>query len=89
MPRHQPSRVPLGRAVRQLREQRDLTIEGLAGMASMHWTYLSGIERGKENPTWDKLTDLASALDVPISELVLLAETINRGEQSAPHQPAR
>ncbi len=80
MPRQQPSRVPLGQAVRRLREERDLTIEGLAAEADVHWTYLSEIERGLANPTWDKLADIATALDVPISELVLLAEAIDRGE---------
>ena len=65
MPRQQPSRVPLGQAVRRLRDERDLTIEGLADAASVHWTYLSEIERGLANPTWDKLAGIATALDVP------------------------
>ena len=32
----------------------------------MHVTYLSGIERGKNNPSWTKLTGLATALDIPV-----------------------
>lgn len=46
--------------------------------------YLSEIERGLADPTWDKLADIAAALDVPISELVLLAEAIDRGETPVP-----
>jgi transcriptional regulator with XRE-family HTH domain len=69
-----PTRAALGRAVRRLRQDRGLSIETLAGDAGMHPTYLSGIERGKYNPTWDKLGGLARALNVPLSQLVAEAE---------------
>jgi transcriptional regulator with XRE-family HTH domain len=64
----------LGRTIRRLRGERDLTIEGLALDAGMHPTYLSGIERGRRNPTWNKLADLAEALEVPVSAIILDAE---------------
>jgi transcriptional regulator with XRE-family HTH domain len=51
-----------------------MTIEGLAHAADMHPTYLSGIERGVRNPTWSKLTDLASGLAVPLAQMVQDAE---------------
>jgi transcriptional regulator with XRE-family HTH domain len=35
----------------------------------MHPTYLSGIERGKRNPTWGKLCALADALGVPTATI--------------------
>ena len=44
-----------------------MTIEALAFAAPMHPTYLSEIERGLGNPTLEKLSGLASALDVPLS----------------------
>lgn len=69
-----PTRAALGRAVRSLRQDRGLSIETLAGEAGMHPTYLSGIERGKYNPTWDKLGGLAKALNVSLSQLVAEAE---------------
>ena len=40
----------------------------------MHPTYLSGIERGRRNPTWDKITSLAHTLDVSLAVLVQTAE---------------
>lgn len=64
----------LGRVIRRLRGERDLTIESLALDAGMHPTYLSGIERGVRNPTWNKLADLAEALEVPVSALIFDAE---------------
>ncbi len=64
-----PTNAELGCAIRRLRRDRRMTIEGLAHAADMHPTYLSGIERGLRNPTWSKLTDLAGALDVPVAEI--------------------
>jgi transcriptional regulator with XRE-family HTH domain len=71
-----PSRRALGRAVRRLRQERSLTIEALSGAADMHPTYLSGIERGLYNPSWEKLGKLAAALDVPLSAIVREAERL-------------
>lgn len=64
----------LGRTIRRLRGEREMTIESLALDAGMHPTYLSGIERGRRNPTWNKLADLAEALEVPVSAIILDAE---------------
>ena len=69
-----PSNAELGCAVRRLRRARKLTIETLAFAADMHPTYLSGIERGGRNPTWDKITSLARALKVSVGQLVESAE---------------
>jgi transcriptional regulator with XRE-family HTH domain len=69
-----PSNADLGCAVRRLRRARRLTIEALAFAARMHPTYLAGIERGVRTPTWDKITSVARALDVPVSTIVQAAE---------------
>ena len=64
----------LGAVIRVRRKERRQTIDDLANEAGMHPTYLSGIERGVRNPTWDKVSDLAEALDVPVSVLAREAE---------------
>lgn len=69
-----PTNAALGRAIRRLRKHRKLTIETLAHAADIHPTYLSGIERGVRNPTWNKLCSLAEALDTPISTVATEAE---------------
>jgi transcriptional regulator with XRE-family HTH domain len=69
-----PTNTDLGRAIRRLRREQRLTIETLALDAGLHPTYLSGIERGIRNPTWDKIGSLARTLDMPVSALVLTAE---------------
>ena len=69
-----PTNPELGRAIRRLRRARKLTIEALAHASDMHPTYLSGIERGRRNPTWSKLTSLAAGLEIPIIKIVEDAE---------------
>lgn len=69
-----PSADELGAAIRRLRTERELSVEKLAAAAGIHWTYLSGIERGIRNPTWKVLGSLARALGVPISEIARRAE---------------
>lgn len=64
----------MGRALRRLRRERRLAMRTLAFNAGMHPTYLSAIERGKRNPTWAKLNDLAEALEVPLARIVEVAE---------------
>jgi transcriptional regulator with XRE-family HTH domain len=65
-----PSNTDLGRAIRRLRRRARLTIDDLAHEARMHPTYLSGIERGIRNPTFEKLIGISQALQVPLSDIV-------------------
>lgn len=74
-----PTSAHLGTAIRRLRTERELTIEGLASSAGIHWTYLTGIERGQRNPTWKIIGLIADGLDVKVSELARQAEAIARG----------
>lgn len=67
-------RTDLGKAIRELRESRGLTLDALAAKAGMHTTYLSRIERAHSSPTWEKVTSLAEALDLPVSEIAEAAE---------------
>jgi transcriptional regulator with XRE-family HTH domain len=47
-----PTNANLGAAIRRLRHERGLTIESLAFASDIHPTYLSEIEQGNRNPTW-------------------------------------
>jgi transcriptional regulator with XRE-family HTH domain len=70
----QPTRTDLAKAIRELRTAHGLTLDTLAAKAGMHTTYLSRIERGHSSPTWEKLTGIAVALDLPISAIVAAAQ---------------
>jgi transcriptional regulator with XRE-family HTH domain len=63
-------RPALGRRVRTLREKQGLSQEQLAEAAQLHWTYVSGIERGRRNPSLNILGRLARALNVSLSKLL-------------------
>jgi transcriptional regulator with XRE-family HTH domain len=68
----------LGRAIRKVRHERELTIEGLAFAAGVHPTYVSSIERGLRNPSWMVLCALAGALQIPVVDLVRRVESAGR-----------
>lgn len=63
-------RKRVGANLRRLREAKGLSQEQLAFDASLHRTYISGVERGVRNPTVTVLEKLAQALEQPMSALV-------------------
>lgn len=73
-----PTAPQLGGTIRELRETRDLSMEDLAGLAEIHTTTLSKIERGITNPRWESLRALATAFDIDSSDLLLHAEASAR-----------
>ena len=58
-----------GHYIRHLRDARGLTQEEVAYRAGIHVTYLSGIERGRRNPSLKNIRAVAQALNVPVGEL--------------------
>lgn len=62
-------RRQFGRKIRALRKIRDMTQEELAHEANIERSYMGAIERGQRSPTLDKISAIAKALRVPISEL--------------------
>jgi transcriptional regulator with XRE-family HTH domain len=63
----------LGRFVRKLREQKELTQEQLASKTGITYQYLSGLENGRENFSIDILDSLGKALGLPLPQLVAAA----------------
>ncbi len=76
-PRSQ-AHAALGRAIARARARRDMSQEELASRAGMDRTFVGGIERGEENPSFDKLLRLARTLGLAPSELVAAAEREER-----------
>ena len=58
-------RKRVGRNVRELRKELDLSQEELAFECGRHRTYISGVERGVRNPTVIVIEQIAKALKVP------------------------
>jgi transcriptional regulator with XRE-family HTH domain len=63
-------------AIRERRASAGMTIEALADAAKMNTTYVSDIERGRQNPSLRKIEDLAGALGVAVSDLLREAEQL-------------
>jgi transcriptional regulator with XRE-family HTH domain len=63
-------RERVGLNLQRLRRSKDLSQEELADRAKIHQTYLSGVERGKRNPSLLVLGRIAQALGVDVEELV-------------------
>jgi len=61
-----------GDRVRELRKSKGLSQEELAFRASVHRTYLGGIERGERNPSLKNIKSIADALGVSLSDLFRL-----------------
>jgi transcriptional regulator with XRE-family HTH domain len=63
-------RERVGLNLQKLRRERGLSQEELADRANIHQTYLSGVERGKRNPTVTVLQRIAEALGADVEDLV-------------------
>lgn len=66
----------LGKAIKAIRTQHGLTQEDLAAKAGLHPTYISDIERGARNPSWDAIARLAEGIGVPAARI---AEEYDQG----------
>jgi len=53
-----------GEKIRMLRKRKGLSQEQLAAKASLHWTYISGIEQGLRNISLRNIFKISKALKV-------------------------
>lgn len=66
----------LGKAIVQLRKQRGLAQEKFANDAEIDRRYMSDIENGKRNISIDVIERVANCLNIRVSELFSVAESI-------------
>lgn len=64
-----PDRAELGRALRTLREAKELSQEDLADLSGLHRTYVGGVERGERNPSFESISRLLGALNATWTQL--------------------
>ncbi|MGA7965561.1 MAG: helix-turn-helix transcriptional regulator [Gammaproteobacteria bacterium] len=65
-----PEMVAFGKRLLALRKEADLTQEGLAHAADLHWTYIGQVERGERNLSYKNVLRLARGLGVEPARLV-------------------
>ena len=64
----------VGARIKILRMNKGLTQEELSELVGINSKYLSGIERGRENPTFNTLIKLANSLHVDLGEVFVMLE---------------
>lgn len=84
MPRTDDPQIGLGKAIRQLRKEGQLSQEALGMLADIHPTWISHMESGRVNPTWGNVRRIAGGLRVPLSVLAALAEDLELQYGTAP-----
>jgi len=73
----------LGLAVKTRRKELALTQEELSLRSQLHQRWISNIETGKRNPSYESIRRLAAGLDLTASELIARAEQIEGAEGTA------
>ena len=76
MPPPDPVLLGLGRAVRDVRVERELTQEELSLATGVHRNYIGGIERGERSPTVLIVSRLAAGLAISLADLITRAERL-------------
>jgi transcriptional regulator with XRE-family HTH domain len=61
--------IRFGERIRELRKERGFSQEGFAAACGFDRTYISGIERGKRNPSLTAIEILAKGLKVSVEDL--------------------
>lgn len=65
-------RIIFGLKLKQIRNEKNLSLFGLSKLSKISKSYLNEIEKGKKYPKPDKIAILSNALDVPYDSLVSL-----------------
>jgi len=66
----------IGKAIKTVRTAQGLTQEDLAAKADLHPTYISDVERGVRNPSWDVIARLAEGMGVPVTTIAAEYESL-------------
>lgn len=74
----------VGQRIRNYRTNSGLSQEKLAELSGCHPTYIGQVERGEKNATLDSIERIASALQVPLSQLFEKLDASQEATNSIP-----
>ncbi|HXI25116.1 MAG TPA: helix-turn-helix transcriptional regulator [Pyrinomonadaceae bacterium] len=77
-----PALKLLGRQIRHLRQEKNLSQEEFASLADIDRAYYGGIERGERNVAAVNLIKIAQALNVEVGELFPPQTTLRRARRT-------
>jgi DNA-binding XRE family transcriptional regulator len=72
----------LGRAIREIREERDTTAADLAAAADVELAQIRALEAGRVDPTYELMLALAEGLGVRPSAFVIRAEALAKEDRA-------
>ncbi|MCW2831148.1 MAG: transcriptional regulator [Aeromicrobium sp.] len=78
----------VGEVLRARRVSQGLTLRDVSGRARVSLGYISEVERGQKEASSELLAALASALDVPLSKVLLDVSSLLEVEEAAEAQIA-
>lgn len=79
---HSDADLPvLGRAIRLMRERRDMSADELASATGMSRQRIEALETGHLDPTYELLLALAKGLGIQASALITLAEQLKQSQK--------
>ncbi|CAG7648100.1 helix-turn-helix domain-containing protein [Paenibacillus allorhizosphaerae] len=64
----------VGSRIRDIRKEKDLTLEKFGEISGFHFAYVGAVERGEKNITLLNLEKMAEALEVEVQELFRYAD---------------
>jgi transcriptional regulator with XRE-family HTH domain len=70
IPQKTSARQIFARRLRETRQEKGLSQEALADLASLHRTYVGSVERGERNISIDNMECLAKALGCEVTDLL-------------------
>lgn len=70
-----PDAAALGRAILAIRTKKGMSQQDLADATGFMQSWVSQVERGRRNPSWNNVARLADGLGVPVSKLAARAES--------------
>lgn len=73
--RNNQLRIIIGKTIKSLRIERGISQEDLAGLSHADRSYISLIERGKNEPSVTKLFEICDGLNIKPSSLFQIVET--------------
>jgi transcriptional regulator with XRE-family HTH domain len=76
-----PDAATLGRAVRLIRDEHGISQVQLAADTGFMQSWISHVERGARNPSWNNVVRLAEGLGVSPAELVQRAEACAKSDK--------
>ncbi len=82
MPALSQDHAAFGAAIRELRNERGISQEELAFKSGLNRGYYGDVERGERNVSLANILKIATALDVPASEIHLRAEALLASKRS-------